>query len=79
MTLPKFLLGDHSDFQNAIFVIHTEYPRFIIDLVNDEIQWLEDLPQENSDDLTLEMAKLIEEAGIFYDTEIARIEAAENN
>ncbi len=77
MTLPKFLWGDNSDFQDAIFIIHTEYPRFIINLVNDEIQWLEDLPQENTDDLTLEMTRLIEEAGSFYDREIAKIQASE--
>lgn len=29
MELPKFLLGDNTDFPDAIFVIHTEFPRFI--------------------------------------------------
>ena len=30
MELPKFLLGDNTDYPTAIFVVHTEYPRFII-------------------------------------------------
>ena len=32
MELPKFLLGDNTDFPDDIFVIHLDYPRFIINL-----------------------------------------------
>ena len=42
MEFPKFLLGDNTDYSDAIFVIHTEFPRFIINLENDEVEWLED-------------------------------------
>jgi hypothetical protein len=71
MEIPKFLLGDHSDFSNAIFVIHTEYPMFIINLVDDEIHWLENIHGESEEELSIEMARLIEEAGEFYDRQIA--------
>ncbi len=37
MTLPKFILGDNSEFPEAIFIIHTEFPRFVINLENDEL------------------------------------------
>jgi hypothetical protein len=70
MQLPKFLLGDHTEYAEAIFVIHTEYPRFIINLVDDEITWLEDLSGVNEEELALEMANLIEEAGRFYDNQV---------
>lgn len=30
MELPKFLLGDNTDFPEDIFIIHLDYPRFII-------------------------------------------------
>ncbi len=70
MVLPKFLLGDHTSFSNSIFVIHTEYPRFIINLVNDEIEWLDDLIGENEEELALEVADLIADAGYFYDEQI---------
>ena len=33
MTLPKFLLGDNTDHPEDIFIIHTEYPQFIINLL----------------------------------------------
>ena len=42
MELPKFILGDNTAFPNAIFIIHTEFPRFIINLENDEIEWFEE-------------------------------------
>jgi len=41
-SLPKFILGDNTAFPNAIYVIHTEFPRFIINLENDEVEWFED-------------------------------------
>jgi len=70
MQLPKFLMGDHSEYSNAIFVIHTEYPQFIINLVDDEITWLEDLVGANEEELASEVADLIEEASSFYDKQI---------
>lgn len=71
MTLPKFLLGDNTDHQEDIFVVHTEYPQFIINLVNDEIEWMDDL-QGDEEELAIEIAELIEEASLFYDREMER-------
>lgn len=72
MTLPKFILGDNTDLPNAIFVIHTEFPRFIINLEDDEVEWLEDFDQHDQKELELETENLIEEATAFYDREVAR-------
>ena len=72
MELPNFLLGDNTDHQEAIFVIHTEYPRFIINLVDDEIEWFESLERNDEDELAIEVAGLIEEASAFYDREMKR-------
>ncbi|GAB1309425.1 hypothetical protein KH5_21080 [Urechidicola sp. KH5] len=74
MELPKFLLGDNSDYQQAIFVVHTEYPRFIINLVDDEIEWLEIFKESDEEILTGEVAGLIEEASAFYDKEMEQYE-----
>ncbi len=74
MELPKFLLGDNTDYQEAIFVIHTDYPRFIINLVDDEIEWLESLERKDEEQLAIEVATLIEEASAFYDREMKRYE-----
>ncbi len=74
MELPKFLLGDNTDHPNAIFIVHTDYPRFIINLENDEVEWLEDFSPEDEKELAGEMNGLIEAATNFYDREVSRYE-----
>ena len=70
MNLPKFLLADNSNHPEDIFVLHTEYPRFLINLKDDEVAWFEDLSGENEEDIATELADLMDKAGAFYDDEI---------
>jgi hypothetical protein len=72
MELPKFILGDNTDLPNAIFVIHTKFPRFIINLEDDEIEWLEEFDQHDEKELLSETENIIEEASEFYDREVSR-------
>ncbi len=72
MEFPKFLLGDNTDFPDAIFVIHTEYPRFIINLENDDVEWLEDFDKSDEKELATEAETLITQASEFYDREVSR-------
>ncbi len=74
MELPKFILGDNTDFPDSIFVIHTEFPRFIIDLKDDEVEWLEDFDKEDEKELSSEAEGLITQANEFYDREVNRYE-----
>ncbi len=74
MELPKFILGDNTDYPNAIFVIHTEYPRFIINLENDEVEWFEEFSKEDEKDLEGEMEGLVASSTEFYDREVSRYE-----
>lgn len=74
MEFPKFLLGDNTDYPSAIFIVHTEYPRFIINLENDEVEWLEDFTKEDEKELESEAENLIEQATAFYDREVSRYE-----
>lgn len=74
MDLPKFLLADNTDHPSSIFIVHTAYPRFIINLENDEVEWLEDFTREDEKELSEEAEKLIVEAGNFYDREVGRYE-----
>lgn len=74
MELPKFLLGDNTDCKDDIFVIHTDFPRFIINLVDDEIEWFEDFQGADQEELETEVAVLIEQASVFYDREMERYE-----
>lgn len=74
MELPKFVLADNTDYPDDIFIIHLEYPRFLINLKNDEVEFLEDLDPSEEEDTANEMEILIEEAGFFYDREMKRYE-----
>ncbi|KVV14222.1 hypothetical protein ACRASX_01385 [Flavobacterium sp. TMP13] len=70
MELPKFLLGDNTDFPEDIFIIHLDYPRFIINLKDDEVEFLEDAEDLDEAELNAEMEGLIELANSFYDREM---------
>jgi hypothetical protein len=72
MELPKFILGDNTDYPNAIFIIHTDFPRFIINLENDEVEWFEEFDQHDEKELETETENYIKEATAFYDREIER-------
>ena len=74
MTLPKFILGDNTDYPNAIFVIHTEFPRFIINLEDDEVEWFEDFDSEDQKELETETENAIKLATDFYDNEVSKYE-----
>lgn len=74
MELPKFLLGDNTDFPDDIFVLHMDYPRFIINLKDDEVEFLEEAEDIDEAELNQIMEGLIQEANDFYDREIERYE-----
>ena len=74
MVLPKFLLADNSNHPDDIFVLHTEFPRFLINLKDDSVEWFEDLTGEREDDIATELADLMDKAGAFYDEELRGLE-----
>ncbi|NMH29304.1 hypothetical protein [Flavobacterium silvaticum] len=74
MTLPKFVLGDNTDFPEDIFIIHLEYPRFIINLKDDEIEIIDEVEEDEEAELQEEMERLVAMANEFYDREVARYE-----
>ncbi len=76
MELPKFLLGDNTKAnEEDIFVIHTEFPRFIINLKDDEMEMMDDLIGSDEEELAILVAEYIEEASQFYDEEMKAYEA----
>ena len=74
MELPKFLIADTSVLEDAIFVVHTEYPRFILNVSNDEVFWMEDFDQEDEAALKEEAEPLMEAAFTFFDKEMDTLE-----
>ena len=72
MEVPKFLLADNTDFPDSVFIVHTEFPRFIIDLKTDEVEWFEEFSKADEEELATQTEDLIQEATDFYDREVSR-------
>ena len=71
MELPRFLLADNSDIEDA-FVLHTEFPRFLLNVNTDEVEWFDDV--EDEEDLENTIKNLMEEAFDFFEKEIEAYE-----
>lgn len=74
MDVPKFLIADNSSLEEEIFVLHTEFPRFLLNVSNDDIMWLEEFGQDDQEELEKVTQELIEEALAFFDKEIESME-----
>lgn len=72
MELPKFVLADNTDHPDDIFIVHLDFPRFVINLSSDEIEFLESIEESEESELEIEMERLVEAAGAFYDREMLR-------
>ena len=72
MDFPKFLVADNTDLPDAVYIVHTEFPAFILNLENDEVKWLDDITDESDGDLTKTLEGLIAEAEDFYTREVER-------
>ena len=70
MELPKFLIADNSKLEDTLFVVHTQYPRFILNVLNDEMHWLEEFDEKDEATLKSESYSLVEAAFSFYDNEM---------
>lgn len=70
MKLPKFLLADNSQFPEDLYVVHTEFPGFILNVATDEIEWMDELEEEDGVNLEEEVAILLDKAYEFYDQEM---------
>ena len=74
MEVPKFLIADNSTLEDEIFVLHMEYPRFLLNISNDDILWLEEFTKEDEEELSIVTESLIEEALLFFDSEIESLQ-----
>ena len=79
MKLPKFLLADNSQFPEDLFVVHTEFPGFILNVATDEIEWMDELEEEEGVNLEEEVAVLLDKAYEFYDKEMDSFDEEEED
>tara|TARA_B110000093_G_C12884801_1_gene373509 strand:+ start:930 stop:1154 length:225 start_codon:yes stop_codon:yes gene_type:complete len=74
MDLPKFFIADNSELDDEIFILHTEFPRFLLNVANDEVHWFEEFDSEDEKELATHTSDLIEQALEYYDQEIENFE-----
>lgn len=70
MTIPEYLIGDNSAHPDDIFIVHTSFPRFIINLRTDDVEWLEEFKKADEEELLEQTENFIREASEFYDREV---------
>lgn len=70
MEIPKFLIADNSELPDKIYILHTDFPRFLLDVETEEVEWYDDLEEEPDVDLETEITDLIEAAFSFFDKEM---------
>ncbi len=73
MELPTFLLADNTDLPEDIFIVHTQYPRFIWNVNQDEVEWIDELEGED-DNMVNDVANLLDLAETFYERELKSLE-----
>lgn len=61
-------MADNTD-SEFIFVIHTEFPRFILNINTDDLEFWETFDKDENKD---EFDTLVKEAFDFYDSEIEK-------
>ena len=79
MKLPKFLLADNSDFPEDLFVVHTEYPRFVLNVEEEEVEWFHDLDGEDEESMADEATKVVEQAFKWCDDELNKYDDEEDS
>ncbi len=70
METAKFLIADNSEFPDKIYILHTDFPRFLLDVETEEIEWYDALEEESDVELETEIAELLEQAYQFFDREM---------
>lgn len=73
MELPKFLIADNADYPENVYILHTQKPRFILDVDTDEFLILDESEEISEES----MAPFISEAFTFYESELDKYEDEE--
>jgi hypothetical protein len=72
MELPRFLIADNTEYPENAYVVHTETPRFILDVDSEDIEILDGSDVEDE-----VLQDLIEQALGFYESELDTYEREE--
>lgn len=79
MTPPKFLMADNTEFPEDVYVIHTEYPRFILHVDSEEMDWMDELDDSSEAEMAELVKELLEKALAFFKTELEIYDSLEED
>lgn len=65
MELPRFLIADNSEYPENVYVVHTQLPRFIVDVDSEDVEILDGSDVEDE-----VLQDLVEQALGFYEEEL---------
>ena len=74
MDLPRFLIADNTEYPENVYVVHTEFPRFILDVDSQEVQMFDGSDVEDE-----AIQDLVEQALGFYESELDTYEEEEED
>lgn len=73
MELPRFLIADNTEYPENVYVVHTQTPKFILDVDSEEVEILDGSKIEEEG-----LQDLIEQALGFYESELDNYEEEED-
>lgn len=71
MELPRFLIGYNSTLPEFAYIYHNVYPRFVIEIPSEEVEWIDEPENQNDPEIINELTQLVQEALDFFDSENA--------
>ncbi len=74
MKIPPYLIADNSSLEEDVFVIHTDFPRFILNVATDEIEWLDSFSQQEAEENADAIEEAVKKAYEFFDEEMKNYE-----
>lgn len=72
MFLPQFLIADNDDYPENTYIVHTESPRFIVDVDTEEYEIMDNTEVDEE-----KMHKLLVQAFEFYENELDKYDEDE--
>lgn len=73
MKTPEFLFADNTAV-DTVFIVHTVFPRFVLNVKDDEMEIWDEIPEEDLSQVQAELVALTQRALAFYDREIDDID-----
>ncbi len=75
MKLPEFLIADNSTLPDDIFVLHTVFPRFILNVATDEIEWFDQFSEQEANENVDVIEQTVKAAYDFFEKEMKNYES----